>query len=247
MKSENPSNAECIRRFGSYRIIEHSVLIVLFLSLAITGLSQKFFYVGISQSVILILGGINNVRFFHHAAGVLFTALILQHILVAFAGVVLLRWQPSMLITFKDATDAMHNFRYYIGLVSSPAMCGRYTYKEKFIYWLSLLGGIQMVVTGIILWFPVAATKYFPGQFIPASKAVHSNEAMMIILLIVIWHIYNSIFSPEVFPFDKSIFTGYIKRGRMGKEHPAELSAFDAREEINKAAALVNRMKKKDD
>jgi cytochrome b subunit of formate dehydrogenase len=110
-----------------------------------------------------------------------------------------------------------------MGVVDSPARCGRYIYKEKFIYWLILLGGIQMIVTGIVLWFPVAMTKYTPGQIIPVSKIIHTNEAMLIFLVIVVWHIYDSVLNPEVFPINESIFTGYIKKSRMQQEHPLEL------------------------
>ncbi len=212
--SESSGNKEYIRRFSVYRIVEHLVLIAVFVVLALTGLSQKFYSLGISQSIIIALGGIDSARFLHHFTGVLFTALAAQHILVNFAGTVFLQRDPSMLITFKDVQDALHNVRYYLGLVNEPAICGKYNYKEKFIYWLVLLGGAQQIITGFILWFPVAATKYFPGQIIPASKAVHTNEAMLIFLLIAVWHIYDSMFSPEVFPLDKSIFTGYgEKRG----------------------------------
>ncbi len=223
MKSKKMlGDEEYVRRFSLYRIIEHLVLIVLFIVLAVTGLSQKFYYLGMSQSVIITLGGIDAVRWLHHVAGVLFMVLAVQHILVNFVGIVGRQWEPSMLITFNDAQDAQHDVRYYLGLADQPAKRGRYNYKEKFIYWIILLGASQMIVTGFILWFPVAVTKYLPGQFIPASKAVHTNEAMLIFLLVAIWHIYDSIFSPEVFPLDKSIFTGYTRRGPLPQEHPLE-------------------------
>ena len=220
---EPSDNGEYVRRFSTYRIVEHLVLIVLFVVLAVTGLSQKFHSFGAAQSIILALGGIDNARLVHHVAGMLFTVLTVQHILVNFVGIVFRQWEPSMLITFKDAHDALHNVRYYLGIVDQPAMCGRYNYKGKFIYWLVLIGGIQMIITGLLLWFHVTATKYLPGQFIPASKVVHTNEAMLIFLLIAIWHIYDSIFSPDAFPLYKSIFTGYIKKRRMKQEHPLEL------------------------
>jgi cytochrome b subunit of formate dehydrogenase len=102
-------------------------------------------------------------------------------------------------------------------------MCGRYTYKEKFVYWLILLGGIQMIFTGFVLWFPVGVTAHVSGQIIPISKIIHTNEAMLIFLLIVVWHIYDSVFDPDVFPLNKSIFTGYIEKKQMQRTHQLEL------------------------
>jgi len=104
MKNSDQSNTDdWIRRFSLYRIIEHLVLIGLFIFLSVTGLPQKFYYLGISQSVIVILGGIDNLRLFHHLAGILFGVLTAQHIIVNLISVTFLRWEPSMLVTLKDA------------------------------------------------------------------------------------------------------------------------------------------------
>ena len=119
--------------------------------------------------------------------------------------------------------DALQNVRYYLGLDDHPAQCGRYTYKEKCIYWLVLIGGIQMIISGLVLWFPVIATQYLPGMFIPISKMVHTSEAMMIFLLVVTWHIYDSVLSPDVFPLNKSIFTGDMGIKQMKLLHPLEM------------------------
>jgi len=35
------------------------------------------------------------------------------------------------------------------------------------------------------------------------------------------------VFSPEVFPLDTCIFTGYISRERMVREHPLELARIE--------------------
>ena len=45
----------------------------------------------------------------------------------------------------------------------------------------------------------------------------------MAFLVVIVWHIYNAHLSPDVFPFDTSIFTGDISVERMHHEHPLEL------------------------
>ena len=130
-----------------------------------------------------------------------------------------------MVINLKDFTDAIDNLKYYFGITDRSARCDRYDYKQKFEYWGVVVGGLLMIATGIMLWFPTKVYKIIPilpGQMIPAAKATHTNEAMLAFLVIVIWHIYNSVFSPEVFPLDTSIFTGKISKKRMIHEHPIE-------------------------
>jgi hypothetical protein len=50
---------------------------------------------------------------------------------------------------------------------------------------------------------------------------------VLIFLINALWHIINAVFSPEVFPLDTSIFTGYISRERMAREHPIELARIE--------------------
>lgn len=213
------------KRFNLYRILEHQANAIAFLILTVTGLSQKFHASGWAEWIILTLGGIDTVRVIHRTTGFIFVILLLQHISVGAYGLLFRRWTPSIIIHKKDFTDAIDNLKYYFGITDSPARCDRYDYKQKFEYWGVIAGGMLIIVTGLTLWFPSELFRllpFLPGQIIPAAKAAHSNEALLAFLVIVIWHIYNSIFSPEVFPLDTSIFTGKISEERMIHEHPLE-------------------------
>ncbi len=223
MHFTEPKGPQKVRRFSKYRILEHWFHIFAFLALVVTGLSQKYHSYELSQMIILQLGGIDNTRYVHRFVGAVFFLFSFAHIFGAVIGVTLRRWHPSMLITKKDFLDLSHNIRYYLGQKARPARCGRYDYKQKFEYWAILLGVVVMIVSGFVLWFPMQATSCLPGEVVPVAKALHSNGALVIVLIVALWHIYNAIFSPEVFPLDRSIFTGYISSVRMRKEHPLEL------------------------
>ncbi|MDP2166838.1 MAG: cytochrome b/b6 domain-containing protein [Thermodesulfovibrionales bacterium] len=213
------------KRFGPYRIIEHQANVVVFAVLVITGLSQRYHAASWAQWLVMTLGGIDMVRFIHRSTGLVFSLFLIQHIAVAAYGLIFKKWGPSMIINKKDFSDAIDNLRYYFGITDRPARCDRYDYKQKFEYWGVTVGGVLMVITGLTLWFPTeifSLLPMLPGQIIPAAKVAHTNEAMLAFLVIAIWHIYNSIFSPEVFPLDTSIFTGWISEERMIHEHPLE-------------------------
>jgi len=227
MNGDFPGKKKKIRRFSSYRIMEHWGIILTTMILFATGLCQRFWHLEVSQWFILKLGGIDNVRLVHRYTGLLFSFELLMNVLVGMMGVIRGKWQPTMFVTKKDYEDAIHNIKYYFGFENQLAKCDRYDYMEKFEYWTILIGGILMFMTGIILWAPTFVTRILPGEIIPAAKALHSNEAMLIFLINAVWHIYNSIFSPEAFPLDTSIFTGYISRERMIREHPLELARME--------------------
>ncbi len=224
MKAEKQAH---IKRFGMGRIVEHQLNAIVFALLVLTGLSQRFHDYSLSQWIIMTFGGVDSVRMIHRYAGLVFAALVAAHIAVGFIGVVVKKWPPSMVITLRDFRDAIENLKYYFGLTNHPARCDRYDYKQKFEYWGVIAGGFLMITTGLVLWFPVAVARFLPGELIPAAKAAHSNEALLAFLVIVTWHIYNAIFSPEVFPLDTAIFTGMISRERMAHEHPIELARIE--------------------
>lgn len=217
------------RRFSAARIIEHLVQIVTFCILVATGLSQKFYSSDLSVWFILKLGGIDNARIIHRGAGLLFSIAAVVHIIAAIYGTIVRKWQPSMIITKDDFKSAVHNIKYYLGIENLPSMSGKYNYTQKFEYWGILTGGLMMMGTGAVLWQPVFFTRFVTGELVPLAKVLHSEEALVVLLIIAGWHIYNAIFSPEVFPLNVSIFTGYIPRERMIREHLHELARIENR------------------
>jgi formate dehydrogenase gamma subunit len=218
-----------IKRFSTYRIAEHWIYMATFIVLVVTGLSQKFHSLDISLWLIFHLGGIDYVRLIHRYAGMVFLVVTALHIITGIVCIAAKKWPPSMVINKKDFSDAIHNIRYYLGVETQPAICDRYSYRQKFEYWGVLISAVIMIFSGLILWFPVLVTQFLPGEIIPAAKVLHTNQALLIFIIIALWHVYNSIFSPEIFPLDKSIFTGSISRDRMLREHPVELARMEGR------------------
>lgn len=211
-----------VTRFTLKQRIEHVSVMTLFLVLALTGLPQKFFEASWAQAIISGLGGIDRVRWVHRAAGVLFTLFTFTHLGVISALVVTGRATLSLVPTRQDFLDAIQQLEYYFGMTDAPAKFDKFDYKQKFEYWGLVLGAVIVITTGLVLLFPIEATRVLPGEIVPASKLAHGNEGLMAFLVVIVWHIYNAHLNPDVFPFDTTIFTGKISAKRLHHEHELE-------------------------
>jgi cytochrome b subunit of formate dehydrogenase/mono/diheme cytochrome c family protein len=211
-------------RFPLARRIEHLVMLLSFTTLAFTGLPQKFPAASLSIAFVYILGGIENLRSIHHFAAIVLMLGTAWHILVfGYLGYVR-RTRFTMLPSLQDMKDAWQAFMYNIGRAKTPPQMGRYTFEEKMEYWAFAWGAIIMGATGFVMWNPISAIKFLPGQVIPAAKAAHGGEALLAVLAIIIWHMYGV----HIKRFNKSMWTGQMTEEEMLHEHPLELADIKA-------------------
>jgi formate dehydrogenase subunit gamma len=224
--------SEYLVRFSVRQRTEHLAVMVLFITLSVTGFPQKYYETWWAESIIAALGGIDAVRWIHRTAGILFALFTVVHLMTAIGLVATGRSPLTLVPTRKDFTDAIQMLRYYLGTSDEYARFDRFDYRQKFEYWGLVFGGVIMITTGLTLYLPILTTRYLPGEVIPAAKLAHSNEGLMAFLVVILWHIYNAHLSPDVFPFDKSIFTGKISLERMQHEHPLELARMKESGEV---------------
>jgi cytochrome b subunit of formate dehydrogenase len=217
-----------IVRFSRAQRSEHVLVMVLFVTLCLTGFPQKFFRHRWAEVLVQLLGGIDRTRLIHHLAGYTLAIVTMIHFASALS-VMFTRSRPfSMMPTRKDFEDVFRQLRHYLGKDRQP-LYDRYSYKEKFEYWGLLMGNVIMISTGFVLAFPLQVTALFPGVLVPAAKMAHSNEGLMALMVITLWHMFNVHLNPEAFPLDKVIFTGKMSRERYEHEHPLELARLEGR------------------
>lgn len=211
-------------RFGRAERMEHFALLVSFSMLAVTGLPQRYAEYQLAKDFIEILGGIESVRILHRFFAVLLMATAIYHGGAVSYKVYVRGVRLSMIPSLRDVRDALGVFLYNIGLRKEHPKMPRYNFGEKVEYLAVVWGTLVMIVTGFMMWNPVATAEYLPGVVIPAARAAHSFEALLAVLSILIWHMYNV----HLKRFNRAMFTGKLPRDAMQEEHAEELAEIES-------------------
>ena len=211
-------------RFTLAQRVEHFVMLLSFATLGLTGLPQRYAAHPLAVGFVNFLGGIENLRAVHHVAATVMMLGTIWHILVVGYKIFVERRRMTMLPAFQDAKDALFALLYNLGLRKSRPQMGRYTFEEKAEYWAFVWGTVVMGFTGFLMWNPVTAAKFLPGEFIPAAKAAHGGEAVLAVLAIIVWHMYGV----HLKHFNKAMWTGRLTEDEMLHEHPLELADIKA-------------------
>jgi len=215
------------RRFLRFRLayrLEHWLLVLSFTTLALTGLVQKFAQSEISFALINALGGIETVRVIHRVAATVLVLESIYHIGIVGYNLIVRRYKADLMLYPSDLRNVVQALMYNLGFRQERPRQGRFTFEEKAEYLALVWGTVVMIVTGFVLWNPIAVTSSLPGEFVPAAKAVHSGEALLAVLAIIVWHMYHV----HLRHFNRSMFTGYMGEHEMREEHPLELAEREA-------------------
>jgi cytochrome b subunit of formate dehydrogenase len=106
---------------------------------------------------------------------------------------------------------------------------GRYSVVNKFEFWAMLLGSLIMIGTGIFLWFEEFSLSLFPLWVHHIFYLVHSYEAVLAVLAILIWHMYSVHLNSDVFPMSRIWLTGKITAQQLKKDHPLEYEEMETK------------------
>ena len=210
-------------RFRLAARIEHAILIVSFTILAITGLPQMYAETTLGQNLIGWMGGIEFVRILHRWMAFILVVGSVYHLFTSAYRFFVKEEKMAMLPSRKDGQDLVQWVKYNLGRAEKPPKMAKFNFGEKFEYWALVWGTGVMIITGFMLWNPIATTNILPGQIIPAAQAAHGGEALLAVLAIIIWHMYNV----HIKHFNPSMFTGNLPRHQMEEEHALEMERLD--------------------
>ena len=222
-------------RFSRLNRALHALMIVSFLSLALTGLTLKFSYTGWAVVLSHLLGGFETAGYIHRAAAIVMVGVFVTHLADLYrrqkrehgSWRALLLGPNTMLPTRQDFREFVATLRWFVGLGPRPRY-GRWTYWEKFDYFAVFWGIAVIGCTGLTLWFPVFFTRFLPGWAINVATIIHSDEALLATGFIFTVHFFNTHLRPERFPMDVTIFTGRMSLAELKRDKPREYEALVA-------------------
>lgn len=195
---------------------QHLILLSSFIILVITGFALRFPDSWFAE----LLGMGEGLRsIVHRVAGVVLIGAGIYHAFYLAATREGRRLIRDLMPTPRDAFDLFGVMRYYLGLTPRRPKFGRFTYGEKAEYWALVWGTALMGLTGIILWAKVWVGDLLARWWVDVATAVHFYEAILATLAIVVWHFYQVIFDPDVYPMNWAWWDGKMPVEQYRHEH----------------------------
>jgi cytochrome b subunit of formate dehydrogenase len=194
-KAARASRGATVVRMTLNQRIQHGVMAASFVVLVVSGFALAW-----PGSIVATLFGPSEAvrRIVHRTAAVIMIAIGLYHLAymtLTRAGRQGLR---DLWLRFSDARDLAAVLRSG-GRVPHTA---RFNYAEKAEYWAGLWGTVVMALTGLMIWYSVTVASWIPRWWIDVATAIHYYEAILATLAIFIWHFYQVIFDPDVYPMN---------------------------------------------
>src|SRR5690242_15405651 len=76
-----------------------------------------------------------------------------------------------------------------------------------------------MASTGLALWFKMGVGHLLPRWWLDVATAIHFYEAILATLAIVVWHFYQVIFDPDIYPMNWAWWDGKMSVETYSHEH----------------------------
>jgi formate dehydrogenase gamma subunit len=225
------SRGETVLRMNLHQRMQHFILVASFVMLALSGFALKY-----PDSWLAWLFGSDEAvrRWLHRAAGVVMLGGGLWHLGYLVATKDGRKLARDFMLRPRDLGDLAANLLYFVGKRRERPRFGRFGYPEKIEYWAVIWGTIIMGVTGLMIWFKIDVTRWFPRWLVDVATTIHYYEAILACLAIVIWHFYHVLFAPGTYPMNFAWWDGKVSKQWHEEEHPLDVEAGEAAGEVAK-------------
>jgi len=202
-----------VRRFTTVQRIFHVLLILFFITQAATGLARLYIETGWGRRLASVFGGYLWSLQIHKVMGIL---MLCGFVVYAIYLVSIVHWRgfprvlfspDSLLPQPKDMKDFFQHVGWFLRISKAPKF-ERWTYWEKFDFWAVFWGIPILGITGLLLAYPIAASRIIPGWGLNVALWVHRIEAILAMAHVFMIHFFVAHLRRPTFPMDRTIFEG---------------------------------------
>jgi len=215
-----------IRRFSPLQRLFHLLLIVSFLTQGSTGLARLYIETPWGKRLAWVFGGYEACRTVHVYIGIFMLCLFAVNALYLLSKI---NWRkfPSTLFgpdsiipQPKDIKDFFQHVGWFLGRAEAPKF-DRWGYWEKFDYWAVFWGIPILGITGLLMAYPLIASRFMPGWILNVTLWVHRIEAILAMGHVFIINFFIAHLRRHNFPMDRSMFEGSVSLNHTRHEKPA--------------------------
>ncbi len=216
-----PRSVSVLRMPVMFRV-QHLLLMVTLLVLALTGFALMYHENRLGQALIRLEGGVLYRGFLHRMAASLLMAQLVFHAFYMLFTREGRKELGQFFLGRQDFADFLQAIRYNLGTAAEYPRFARYGYKEKFQYWGATIGIFLISVTGVILWSENTSMRFLPKFVLDVTLIVHGYQGLLAFVILLFWHLYNEHLNPSVFPMNPAWLTGRVDADWLRREHPLE-------------------------
>ena len=190
-----------IQRYTVAERITHWLIAIVFVYLMLTGLA---FFTPHLFWLSSVMGGPTTSRIWHPILGVIYTLFLLR---------MFLNWRRDMKIDADDKAWLNDVKKYIRNEDEGLPEAGRFNAGQKQLFWLQVIAGLLLLISGIPLWFPESfweALRLF-------AIIVHEIAALAVIGGIIV-HVY--MWAAVVRGSVRAMLSGIVTRSWAKTHHP---------------------------
>lgn len=214
-----------IKRFTLIQRLFHLLLLLFFLIQGATGVARMYIETGFGQSLVSCFGGYENALTIHKWVGIFLLLLFLGHLVYLFFNIdwknfsQLINSPDSLLPRWVDLGQFFQHVGWFLGINKAPEF-DRWGYWEKFDYWAVFWGMVILGGTGLLLAYPLAASRLLPGWTLNVVFWIHRIEAILAMGHVFMIHFFVAHLRRHNFPMDRAIFEGSVDLAATRHEKP---------------------------
>ncbi|MCX5856068.1 MAG: formate dehydrogenase subunit gamma [Deltaproteobacteria bacterium] len=192
-----------------YERLVHWMLALSCLALCFTGLGMMFHSFNFIGT---LMGGLVVTKYVHNFTGLFF--------LIALVLAIKMWWHEAGVFSMPEDMEWMMCAGGYLWHVDKVPEVGKYNPGQKMFFLAVAIFGAVMVVTGIVMWFPLN----FPSGLVRWMFVLHALGFVVIFGFFFV-HLYlGTIGSPGSAP---AMFSGWVTRAWLKKQHPKWLKEME--------------------